>query len=94
MLCILILATDAKIYKGEFKEVILADESMLKEENRVKDASGFACHALRDSDTKASCMHENICYVLNISTIAVNSTPSNPVNCHVKKQVLLPTKGN
>ena len=79
MLCILTTTTDGKIYKGESKEVALADFSMLKEENLGKDASGFACHALGESDTKASCMHENLCYVLNISTIAVSSIPSNSV---------------
>ena len=85
LICILISATDAKVYKGEFKELVKADVSLLKEENIVKDASGFACHASRESATKVSCVHENICYALDISTISENSTPSNPVNCYVIK---------
>ena len=94
LFCILISTTDGKIYKTELKDLVLADVSMLKEENRVQGASGLACHAVRDSDTKASCMHDNLCYSLDISTIAVSSKPSNPVNCYVKKQDILPTKGN
>ena len=95
LFCVLISTTDGKIrITGGFKKLVLADVSMLKEENRVKDASELACHAVRESDTKASCMHENLCYVLNISTISVNSIPSNPVNCLVKNQVLLPNKGS
>ena len=75
--------------------MVLADVSMLKEEFRVKNTTGFACHELKlnESDTKASCMHENLCYALDVSTIAVTSKPLNPVKCYIKKQVLLPNKG-
>ena len=93
MLCILISTSDGKIYKGEFKEVVEANVSMMKEENRVKGASEMGCYALKESDTKTSCMHENVCYALDISTIAVNSVPSSPVKGFVKKQVRLPTEG-
>ena len=60
MLYILISTSDGKIFKGESKEPVLADISMLKEENIVKGASVLACHASRESDTKASCIHENM----------------------------------
>ena len=57
MFCVLISTTHGKIHSKErFKKLILADVSMMKEENKVKDASRFACHAVRESDTKASCM--------------------------------------
>ena len=85
--------TDGKLYKGEFKDVVLADVSTLKEENIVKNATGFACHSLKESDTKISCLHEDVCYAVDISTISVYSKPSNPVNCHVSRKVLLPNKG-
>ena len=75
------------------KIIVLADVSMLKEENIAEGASGFVCHAWKESEAKASCLHEDVCYALGISTVAVSSTPSNPVDCYVKKPVLLPNKG-
>ena len=86
--------TEAKVFKGEMKYQIQADVSMLKEENKVKEASAIGCSTVEGSDTKASCFHENVCYAIDIFDIAVDAKPSNPVNCFVKNEVYLPSEGN
>ena len=93
MHCVFILIADGKITIQEnLKHIIQVDNSMLKEEYKIKEVIGFACHTVK-SDV-VSCLHENICYALDISTIAVESEPSNPVSCYVRNQVQLSTKGN
>ena len=73
--------------------MVVANASVLKEENKVKDVSGLACYAGKNSNTKAFYLHDNICYAFSLSAIAVNSRPSDPVNCHMKTHVFLPNEG-
>ena len=80
------------VFKSEWKHKIQADTSMLKEENKVIGTSGFGCH-LRSVGTTASCIQEEVCYALDISTLAVNSEPSNPVTCFIKSEIQLPSEG-
>ena len=81
------------MYQGESKHVIEVDVSMLTEEDKVEKTSKYPCH-MKESDTKVSCQVENICYSLDISSIAVDDVPSNPVNCYIKNNVIITNQSN
>ena len=78
---------EGSVHKGEWSFPVQADVSMLKD--KVKESSEMACPTV-SSETTASCYHENVCYSSDISTMAVEESPSNPVNCFVKQEVHLP----